>query len=298
MTLLDEGSKGVPDIYFHVGLPKTATTFLQRKFFPHLKGIHFTKKHHFKYHERIIKETQSDSFLFSCEYDRGMEKVLLDFSAKYPEAKIIISFRRHDKWISSKYKYDIRKSGYKKFEEFFSLDKKDCLWKEEDLYFMNYIKLIEKYFKNPPLIIFQDELKNKPYMVFDRISNYLNASYEKEDIKLATVKKAYDDKQLYIVRGFNKIVKHNSNLFKKGFIRKFHKKSHAFFLHLTAAIAKLIPNALVPSDKLIPSEELKRIKNFYHDDWEKCYEYAYGKKIERQLDIRRTSEDIGSAARA
>lgn len=293
----NEGGK-LPEIFFHVGLPKTATTYLQRKFFPYLKGIHFTKKHHFKYHERIIKETDSNSFLFSCEYDKSMEKVLQDFSAKYPEAKIIISFRRHDKWINSKYKYHIRKNGYKKFNEFISLDNEESFWKKSDLFFMNYIHLIEKYFKHPPLIIFQDELKEKPYKVFDRICKYINATYEKDDIKLATIKRAYSNKQLYVVRSFNRIVKHNEDLFKKGLVRTLHRKSRAFFIHLTATLAGFLPKSLIPAETLIPKRELERIKNFYKDDWEMCYEYAYGKKVERYLDTRSSSQNLSSAARA
>ncbi len=100
MVLNSEGKK--PTVFFHPGLPKTATTFLQQQAFPKLNDVRFTKKHHFKYHESIIQQSEHEKFLFSFERDVTMEQSLAKFSGEYPDAGIILSFRRHDKWIASK----------------------------------------------------------------------------------------------------------------------------------------------------------------------------------------------------
>lgn len=263
-----------PEIYYHIGLPKTATTYLQRKVFPKFKGICFHKKHDFEYHDRIIEETSCQKIFFSCERDRGMENFLKEFTSKYPDVKIMLSLRRHDKWIASRYRYHIRKSGFLTFNEFIDIKKDTGFWKKNELYFFNYIQLIEKYCKFPPLVIFQDDLKDHPYKVFDKITEFLGAYYDKKDISLKTVKKAYNDKQLWMVRKFNKFTRHNPDRFRKSIRRSVHRKCNQFFLHSTAIISGLIPDFVIPHNDFIPDDMLAEIRKFYAEDWERCMKYA------------------------
>ena len=46
-----------PEIYFHVGLGKVASTYLQHRFFPKLKGIHYIKSTRYRRSLQIIKDT-------------------------------------------------------------------------------------------------------------------------------------------------------------------------------------------------------------------------------------------------
>ena len=60
-----------PEIYFHVGLGKVASTYLQHRFFPRLKGIHYIKSTRYRRSPQIIKDTNYDKYFISREFDRA-----------------------------------------------------------------------------------------------------------------------------------------------------------------------------------------------------------------------------------
>ena len=110
------------EVYFHVGLPKTASTYLQALIFPKLKGIKFFPKKKFNKYKNLHAQRAEGKFLFSSETDRWMDEKLKEISEYYPDAGIIFVFRRHDQWISSKYNYHLRKNGRISFDELFNLE--------------------------------------------------------------------------------------------------------------------------------------------------------------------------------
>jgi len=238
--------KIVPEIYFHVGIPKTASTFLQRNVMPKFKGIQFVKKRNQRFHKQIVANSVSPKILFSCEFDRVLENELRTFAENYGNCHIIIVFRKQDAWIASRYRYHIHKNGHLSFDEFFNLEPNNGLWRIEDLEFYRKIQLIEKYFPNTkPLVLFQDDLKKDSWAFIDKLARYVGASYNLNEIKMQVVKKAYQDKQLYCVRGFNRMFRYNPNTFKIWILRKLHKRTREIFLHTVAAIAYLLPEKLI-----------------------------------------------------
>ena len=64
------------EIYFHVGLAKTGSTFLQNNFFPYLKNIKYISTHKYRKCIKIINNTNYKSYLISREFDRQFEKKL------------------------------------------------------------------------------------------------------------------------------------------------------------------------------------------------------------------------------
>ena len=84
-------------IYFHVGMPRTASTFLQYKVFPVLEGIKYIKKHNFKKHNKIISEASFDKFLLSSILLKPMEIDITTISRNISKAFafIFISFSKH-----------------------------------------------------------------------------------------------------------------------------------------------------------------------------------------------------------
>jgi hypothetical protein len=265
----------IPDIYLHLGLPKTATTLLQTTVFPKLRDICYIPKHHFWRHRRYVDKKEYSKYLLSSEHDWNMESVLKDFSQIYPHAKVIIAFRRHDKWLQSKYRYYIRKSGHLNFESFFDIDHDDGLWKVNDLYFMDYIKMIEKYFPAKPLVIFQDDLRNDFYGVIDQLSEYMGVTYSPNDIRPKIIKKAFNDKQLFYLRKFNQAFKHNPEKYKgRKKLKKVHIYSRKYVVHTYAFLSNIIPKSFTHRHTLIPKDKLNKIRSFYSQDWEECRAYA------------------------
>ena len=264
-------------VFFHVGLPKTASTFLQLNVFPFFNGVEFVKKHDFKRKDRIIENSSSERILLSTELDLdrpgGIGKVE-DVSGKYPNTYPIVVLRKHGSWLRSKYKYYLRKHGDKTFEEYFNPQNDKGLLTRKNLEYYPKIKLLEEYFEKRPLVLFQEELKHAPYKFIDIIAEYVGADYSKPDIKIKTVKKAYSDKQLKRVRRFNKFYKFDKSKAKSKAGRFVYKKLSAFFLHSVAYVGSLLPGSALKNEYLVPEESIRKVNEALKDDWKKCIEYA------------------------
>ena len=66
--------------------------------------------------------------------------------------------RRHDRWIASKYKYYIRKSGPCSFDGYFDLDSDRGVLKKAEASFGEYIDRVERMFGRGPFVLFHEEL--------------------------------------------------------------------------------------------------------------------------------------------
>ncbi len=266
-----------PDIFFHVGLPKTASTFLQRNVFPVFKGIQFVKKHDFKHHDRIIATTKQPVVLLSIELDldsKNGAKKMKTIATKYPEAKPIVVFRKHGSWVGSKYKYYLRKHGKASFEDYFDPDSTNGVLNNKHLLFYEKIKLLEEQYGSRPLVMFQEEFKNKPWEAIEAIAQFIGATYDKEDIKISTVKKSYSEHSLYYVRRLNRWYNYDHSGIKNKTLRFLYKKFSGGILHLVAYYKAITEPEKAKAKKVLPKAAVQKINEEYADDWKKCIEYA------------------------
>lgn len=267
----------MPIVYFHVGLPKTASTFLQRNVFPYFKGIHFVKKHDFKYHDKIIASADEPVVLLSIELDldgdsgfQKMAKVANDYQGSKP----IIVFRQHGAWVGSKYKYYLRKHGTLSFEEYFNMDTDKGVLNDKNLQFFEKIRLLEKHYQQRPLVMFQEEFKNEPIKAIETIARFVQAEFNEQDVRIANVKKSYSEHSLYYVRKLNRWYKYDHSGYKTYFSRTLYKKIGGGFLHSTAFFSGLFEPSKDKAKKVLPKASVKRINDKYADDWKRCIDYA------------------------
>lgn len=262
------------EIYFHLGLPKTASTFVQQEIFPNLTDVTFYRKHKFNTYKNLHKTELSGKYLFSSEKDRKLEKTVDEISKLFPFAKIILVFRRHNDWILSKYKYYIRKHGYKSFEEFFDIESNKGLWKREELLYRNKIEYVEKHFKSKPLILTFDHFKRNPEGFLEKITKYLNSSFQPNTKKRKIVKKAFKKKQLIIIRKFNRIFRYKKAHSNSKILNRIHYKYWEFSLHIVAFLSLFLPEIVTKKTPLIKNDQiLEKIRKYYEDDWEYCVKY-------------------------
>jgi len=267
----------VKKIFFHVGLAKTGTTYLQHKFFPKLKGIRYiqrTKYRDFKY-VQIIEKTDYDRYLISNEFDRQLKKEVNNIASVYPYAKIIMVLRRHDYWIASQYKRRI-KNGYSfYFKEFIDLEKDQGFWKQKDLYFYPMIKMIENKFKSRPLVLFYRDLRNDPYLFLEKIAKFLGATFDKESVDLSPKHRSFNEKQLKIIRKFSRFLfSQNFEYSDKYWVSKIQRLFRMIPRYFILFASQLAPDFLVEESPLIPEKELEKARKHYEDDWNRCLEYA------------------------
>ena len=101
------------EIYFHVGLAKTGSTFLQERVFKHLKNIHYIDTSKYKKIDQLISESKHQRILVSREFDRQFKKEVDKFSEKYPNATPVMVLREHHSYIASQYRRAIKNGSQK-----------------------------------------------------------------------------------------------------------------------------------------------------------------------------------------
>lgn len=255
-------------IFFHVGLAKTGSTFVQNNFFPKLKNIKYISTHKYKNCIDIINNTNYKSYLISREFDRQLEEEVSKILKHFPQTKIIIVFREHKKWISSQFKRYSKNGWHRDFEDFYNKDNTGY-WKKVDMLYGDKLDIISKYSNSKPLVLNFDELKTNPHSYLGKISSFTNSNYNKEDISLNVVHKSYSEKQLIFLKGFCKIFKNKP----PRYYAKNKLKHWLFFrpwwllYHLVMYFAILLPKSIVVKKPLINQKYLQSSMKKYKDDW-------------------------------
>jgi hypothetical protein len=263
------------EIYFHVGLGKVASTYLQHSFFPRLKNIRYLSTHRYKKSKKLILGSREVKFLVSREFDIQFEREVRWFTETFPQSRIIIIFRRHDSWIASQYRRKVKNGFLGDFSDFFDLKNDQGLWKKEQLLFRPKLDIIDQCCQHKPLVLFYEDLRKDPWRFFSQIAQYCGATYDPNNISLDKVHPSYSEKQLKVLRTFcRKVVRKTP----KGYRNKWklwllYRPWWALF-HLVMYAALLIPNKWVTNNPLIEEEDLKAIRAAYQDDWESVKAYA------------------------
>ncbi|WP_297446654.1 hypothetical protein [Desulfurobacterium sp.] len=257
------------EVYFHVGLGKTGSKYLQFVFFPALKGINYIHMTRYKKSKEIIKRAGSGKFLVSREFDRQFEKEVEWFSADFPDTGAIMVLRRHDEWILSQYKRFIKNGHRFSFDEFFNLNNTG-FFRIEHMLFYEKIKFLESHFTREPLVLLYDELRSNPESFLDKIAAYTGTAYDKEKIRFSKKHASYNEKQLkfiYAVSRYINLIPGDSKLKKYLFVYPVR--------YPILYLAKYIPDRFVPDVDFMPEKEkLNEVREFFKEDWEKCVEYV------------------------
>lgn len=271
-------------VFFHVGIGRTGTSFLQARFFPKLRNIAYIRNPNYRTgsYTAVIRASKAERLLISNEFDRDLADELHNIAARLPQARIIMVLRRPDQWIASQYRRRV-KNGYQgRFSDFFDVHHDQGDWKQEVLYFYQHIQLIEQLFEQPPLVLLYDELKTDPFAFLDKIAAYAGASYARSAINTATKHASYEERQLNFLHWLNTRlpgkaqVRLSPNL-KWRKVQQQLIKAPRFVLMKLAALA---PEGWVPSQPLIAEAELEAIRQFYQHDWEQCLTYIRANNAE------------------
>lgn len=264
-----------PQIFFHVGLGKTASTYLQYAFFPKLKNIQYVQRNRFPRHAAILATTSAEKVLFSREYDQQLEDRMRTFSADYPDARILIVFRRHDGWMASQYRRYVKNGGALSFSQFFDVEQDTGLWKRSDAHYMSMIRIIERYFPTKPLVLFYEDLKEDPYRFFDQLTAFIGADYNRDDINLSSVHSSYNRKQLLAIRRVSgRLFPQQPRYSGNRLMHWLQVRSRLLKSYLILYGALLLPDRFFAGEELIPSAELEKVRNYFQSDWEELQAYA------------------------
>ncbi len=261
-------------IFFHVGLGKTASSYLQYKVFPYFKNIEYIHRNP-RYHRaaKIIAKGKSEIYLISREFDIQMEREVKKIADVYPDTRAIILFRQHDGWIASQYRRFV-KNGYTiPFNEFFNLKENQGMFKKDNLSFYNYIKILEKHLNPKPIVLFYDDLRKDPLAFFDYIARQIGTTYNKKDISLKSKHSSYNEQQLKAIMRVSKKIDIRRHHLKKSFyiFRRFYTN---MIRYSTLYVSKYLPGSWFSKEPLIDPVYLKQVRDYYEADYQKVLEYA------------------------
>lgn len=262
------------NVYFHVGISKTGTTFLQHRVFPHFKDIFYVRTTLYKKSIKIIEKNKHSRYLVSREFDQQLEQEVKWFSQKVPDAKPIIVLRRHDSYIASQYRRFVKNGFRGSFNDFFNLDDSGH-FKKHDLDFCRQIKILEGHFTHKPLVLIYEDLRANPNQFIKNISKNIKASINLQDVNFNKKHTSYSEKQLKAVIAVGKHINLlKRRVFKNGilhFIWKLFTESIRYTILYTS---KLIPEKFFSNKPLISKNELEEVRDFYAKDWEQSLEYS------------------------
>jgi hypothetical protein len=264
------------EVFFHVGLGRAASTYLQNRIFPKLEGIRYIHRDRYRAFPKIIDRSHNHKYLVSREAARRLKDRLREFSEYRRDGKVILVLRRHDQWIASHYRRYVKNGGSHSFDRFLDLDgNHTILWGRRDLDFMNMIRLAEYYFDRPPLVLFQEELASNLGHFVARLTAFTGTTCDPAKIDSNPVHRSYSTHRLKVARKvgaylFQPIPTHHPN----PTVHRVQRRSHLILSHLILAFARWVPASLLGDEPLILPEQLDRVRNETANDWESCLAFA------------------------
>lgn len=216
------GSRGMRTsdtaLYFHVGLPKTATTLLQTEVFPRLKGLVHVNTNIdyglFARQDRAQAFLVSNENIFSGPFVTTSGSWLEDFrigirnlSAVAPDAGVIIGFREHASLLRSLYGQHLRDGGARPFDaSFYDLDTDGGLLKTSDLLFGERIRTIRGSFDREPFVYFQEELRLAPRRLVADLADYMGVvPMDSRSLQMGVVNPGLKHYQATLLRMLNEV---------------------------------------------------------------------------------------------
>lgn len=265
-----------PTLYLHLGVSKAASTYLQRVIFPKLQGLTYYPKKHFKQFPEILSRDSHENgpLLFSSEMFRDLARRARNIGKAFPDARVILVLRRQDRWLLSRYKYYLWKSGRKNFREFFDIEHDQGWWRKQDLYYQPMIEAVDQAFQHKPLVLLLEELQADPKQFISKIEQYTHTTYQKPHGDQRPVKSAFNERQLLFLRQFNQRFPYQKPKKWPRFLKQSHMNLRQAVNYLVTYSARMLPDAYLQQQELVPTEDLEAMKTLYQADWQYCLDRA------------------------
>ena len=266
-----------PEIFIHVGMARTASTFFQSRVFPKLKGIYYQRNLNYHHATELLSRPDHNKYLISKELDnRDMRRRLGKFPELYSHAQPFIIIRRHDEWILSQYKRYLKNGLHLRFSEFLDLKNNQGFIKAEHLYYKEFIRSLDGCFEQKPVVYFYDDFRNDPEVFVNKLSQLMGIESDTSRMNLNPMHVSYGEKELRALYHITGVVKMKKN-------RIYSPKWTRALLHpwtemLRYAVlygARILPSGMVGNEHIFPSpEQLNMIREYFKDDWQWCVDYA------------------------
>lgn len=253
-----------PSIYFHVGLGKTGSTFLQDRFFPRLMDIDYLPRNRFHLAHSFIANHPSSKILVSREFDQQLEVEAGKFAASFPEARPIIVLRRPDSYIASQYRRAVKNGFRGGFKDFFDLDQDKGHFSQGDLQYDEQIEMLSQLFLQPVTVFFYEDMKADLNDYLETWLSLLSAGVNWSKVNLKTKHASYTDRQLLFLQRIAACIdlrKRPRQAFNPiSFLVRIMRASLRYSLLFLGKFSR-------SNQQLISAEDLQRVEEAYRPMW-------------------------------
>jgi hypothetical protein len=291
------------ELFIHIGLHKTATTFLQDEIFPNLEGLHYTRKEditelirEITIHDQTISNIDSikDRLAATFSGDRNLisgeslsgnpflqyinrTNTLDKLRSMFPNAKIIIGIRSQVGIIASMYKQYIKCGGVKTLSDLTAppMDIHQPAYEYFNLSTFKYnalIKKIEDCFGRDNLYIYvYEDLIDNQARFLSGLLNFLGATLP--TIKPQPKNISPSDSEICLMRIANMIFRT---------LRKNYGLPRPLGYY---TVIRFLGKFLYRSSQIISPEFARKLKDFYRHDNEildKDYQLSLKKQFNKQ----------------
>jgi len=198
--------KSSNDIYIHVGLPKTGTTWIQNEIFKRLDVQYIDYMYLYSYiqpERKTIISMESLSGVPDLHPYETRFQVMHRLHAMFPTASIIIGIRERDKWIQSAYNEYVKGGGTERWGYW-----RNHLFDEKYLLFKTYIDNLRKLFPRV-FVYWLEELRDDLDGFVKRLCEFIDEPVPCYDYRVRNP--SLSSSQIEMQRRFNKLVKSEVN---------------------------------------------------------------------------------------
>jgi hypothetical protein len=210
------------EVYIHVGLHKTATSFLQRNVFPNIPEIAYMKEFFITTpipeHDKILISSEGLSGVPYINDNAEIQYIIANrLSRIFDNANVIIGIRDKEDWKKSLYKQYIRVGGTLSF-----LQWSEEIFDDNFLDFERYICFLKNKFNRVHIFDFEKFKKNNDKEI-EKMCKFIGV--EKPEYYREKVNIGLNEKEFGILKNLNKIQKSSINpdgaiTLKKNYLRK------------------------------------------------------------------------------
>lgn len=180
------------EVYLHIGMPKTGTTFLQERVFPYFDELQLVRGYRpvrslFEGEPRqsiLLSDESLSGNPFAGDWAEAFESRMEVLASLFPQAHVVVGFRRHADLIVSLYKQHLHQGGTLTLDDFWprpSPDERAPIpprLDPDDLMFSPRVNVLKRAFSGRLMIYTQEELEQDPLYLIREFARFFHADFE------------------------------------------------------------------------------------------------------------------------